>query len=125
MEMLDLLLCRWSSGEGDDLIDAVVVKSTVGEVMVAAAVIVGGFAVVNLARVSVNGTTAVRTPGVVSPFGSMVRTERGVLLLAFEPISVEKIFVTWLNMGKVVAGVTKVESAASAVAKSGETCLMH
>lgn len=77
LDILDLLLCRWSSGEEEDLIDAVVVKSMVGEVMVAAAVIVGGFAAVNLARVSVNGTTDALNPGEVSPFASMAVKAEG------------------------------------------------
>jgi len=66
LDMLDLLE-RWSHEDGvgeEDLIEAVVVKSTVGEVMVAA-VIVGGFlVVVRLARVSNDGTTAAGTLGV-------------------------------------------------------------
>ena len=97
LDMLDLL-GRWSSEDGEeDLIDAVVVESTVGEVMVGALIVGGFLVVVSLARVSANGTTAAGTPG-VSPSGSEGRAES----LAFD-------------MGKVVAKVATVESAASAV----------
>jgi len=106
LDMLDLLE-RWSHEDGvgeEDLIEAVVVKSTVGEVMVAA-VIVGGFlVVVRLAKVSDDGTTTAGTLG-VSPLGSKGRAESE--LLAFD-------------MGKMVAKVITVESAA---ARAVETIL--
>ena len=96
LDMLDLL-GRWSSEDGEeDLIDAVVVESTVGEVMVGALIVGGFLVVVSLARVSASGTTAAGTPG-VSPSGSKGRAESA------------------FDMGKVVAKVATVESAASAV----------
>ena len=108
LDMLDLL-GRWSSEDGEeDLIDAVVVESTVGEVMVGALIVGGFLVVVSLARVSASGTTAADTPG-VSPSGSKGRSESESL--AFD-------------MGKVVAKVTTVESAASSVAKAVEARLM-
>ena len=76
--MLDLLR-RWSSESGEEeiLIDAIVVESTVGDVMVAA-VMVGGIVVVKLARVGAKGTTA----GTSGAFTSVsnVSTDRAVLL---------------------------------------------
>ena len=109
LDMLDLLE-RWSHEDGvgeEDLIEAVVVKSTVGEVMVAA-VIVGGFlVVVRLAKVSDDGTTTAGTLG-VSPLGSKGRAESE--LLAFD-------------MGKVVAKVAK-ETTVESAAKADEARLM-
>ena len=52
------------------MIDAIVVESTVGEVMVAA-VMVGGIVVVKLARVSIEGNT-VGSPGAFTSVSTVI-----------------------------------------------------
>ena len=93
-DMLDLL-GRWSSEEieEDILIDAIVVESTVGEVMVAA-VMVGVFVLVKHSRVSASGT------GTTGAFTSVPKIVAGKqALLEFENTSVEAIFVACLAIG--------------------------